>query len=77
VLSVRGGDAGAAEDELAIEYDSEPIEIGFNGTYIANTLRAIDAETVEVLISDPGSPALFSGLGDVTSLHVIMPMRVS
>jgi len=77
VLSVRGGDAGTAEDELAIEYDSEPIEIGFNGTYIANTLRAIDAETVEVLIGDPGAPALFAGLGDATSLHVIMPMRVS
>jgi DNA polymerase-3 subunit beta len=77
VLSVRGSEGGTAEDELAIEYDSEPVEIGFNGTFIGNTLRVLDAETVEVAIGDPSAPALFSGLGDASSLHVIMPMRVS
>ncbi|MGY6251518.1 DNA polymerase III subunit beta [Bosea thiooxidans] len=73
VLSTRN-EANEAQDELAAEYASAPIDIGFQTGYVASTLAAFSGETVEIAMNDPGSPAIFRDGGPL--LAIIMPMRV-
>lgn len=56
---------GDAEDEIACEYDEdEPIIIGFSVKYLQDMLAALNADTVQVMISDAMSPTLWQALGD-------------
>jgi DNA polymerase-3 subunit beta len=75
-LSVVNPDAGSAQEEMEVEYDSEPLEIGFNSHYIGSVLEQIDEERVNISLADPGSPTLFRPINDSQSLYVLMPMRV-
>lgn len=65
-----------ASDELAIEYDGEAVEIGFNVTYLMDALRAIDGKNVEMEFQDGNSGALLHAPDDAETLYLIMPMRL-
>ena len=75
-LSVNNADAGSAVEDIAVDYDADPIDIGFNSIYIAYILREIVGDRVKVELGDPGSPALFSSEESPDSIYVLMPMRV-
>jgi DNA polymerase-3 subunit beta len=72
-LSVRA-EAGDAADEITVTYNSEPIEIGFNSTYMRDNLAAFEGAEVDIEMNDPGSPALFRDGGPL--LCLLMPMRI-
>jgi DNA polymerase-3 subunit beta len=65
-----------AEDQLEVEFTGEEIEIGFNVSYLLDALAAIDAETVEVGLTDANSSCLIRKPGDSTVKYVVMPMRL-
>ncbi len=65
-----------AEDELQIDYDGEPIEIGFNVVYLLDVLNAIDSETAELNVSDNTSSMVIHPSDDKQSTYVVMPMRL-
>ncbi|MDO5529646.1 MAG: DNA polymerase III subunit beta, partial [Paracoccus sp. (in: a-proteobacteria)] len=44
VLSVNAPDAGAADEELAVAYADEPLEIGFNAKYLQEIAAQVDRE---------------------------------
>ncbi|MFG1376113.1 DNA polymerase III subunit beta [Xanthobacter autotrophicus] len=75
-LSVRETGSGDAADEVDGTYEGEPLEIGFNGRYVLDTLGAMPGKRLRLALGDAGSPALFTPEGDDTSLFVLMPMRV-
>lgn len=66
-------DKGDVHEELDAEYDGAPLVIGFNPRYMADWLRATDAETVTLKLGGELDPGLFS---DGEFLGVVMPMRV-
>lgn len=72
-LSVRS-EEGTAEDELAVGYDAEPLEIGFNAAYLRDVLGTFGDESVTMRLNDAGSPAVIDAGGPL--LAVLMPMRV-
>lgn len=74
-LTVNSPDTGSATEEIEAEFDSAPMEIGFNGRYLEDILRRVQGDKVTVKLADPGSPTLFAG-EDPNSLYVLMPMRV-
>ena len=76
VLSVSAPDAGAAEDELAVAYADEPLEIGFNARYLKEIADQIDHENAVFLFNGAGDAALIREGGDRSALYVVMPMRV-
>ncbi len=76
VLSVNNPDSGSAEEEVAVEYGAEPIEIGFNARYLLDIAGQLDTESAEFRFADPGSPTLIVGDDGVDALYVLMPMRV-
>ncbi|MEZ5691301.1 MAG: DNA polymerase III subunit beta [Rickettsiales bacterium] len=75
-LSAGGGDQCEASEEIEVTYSSGPLEIGFNSRYMLEMMGEIEGDTVQFLLNDSGSPALVRDTADVTSLYVIMPMRV-
>jgi DNA polymerase-3 subunit beta len=65
-----------AEDEINVSYDSEPMEIGFNVSYLLDALGAMQSEEFRLLLSGPDSSGLLQAVGDENSLYVVMPMRL-
>lgn len=66
--------ADKASDEVAIEFEGEPLEIGFNARYVNDMLGALDEPNVRFALGDAGMPAVVKGEGEWTA--VLMPMRV-
>ncbi len=65
-----------AEEGLAIDYDGDPLDIGFNISYLLDVLNHIDAEKVSVTMGDSNSSALVQIPGRDDFKYVVMPMRI-
>ncbi|WP_421725229.1 DNA polymerase III subunit beta [Bauldia sp.] len=75
-LSVNNPDSGSANEEVAADYATDPLEIGFNSKYLLEVSDQIQSETAEFRFADPGSPTLIQDDDDANALYVLMPMRV-
>ncbi|MBA3526054.1 MAG: DNA polymerase III subunit beta [Pseudomonadota bacterium] len=75
-LSVTSPEAGTATEEIAADYGSDTIEIGFNARYLLDILGEIDGDTVEVHLADAAAPTLLRENDKSNALYVLMPMRV-
>jgi len=75
-LSVTSPEAGTATEEIAADYGSDNIEIGFNARYLLDILGEIDGDTVEVHLADAAAPTLLREKDNSSALYVLMPMRV-
>ena len=75
-LSVTSPESGTATEEIAADYGSDGIEIGFNARYLLDILSEIDGDTVEVHLADAAAPTLLRENDKSPALYVLMPMRV-
>ncbi|GAB4390011.1 DNA polymerase III subunit beta [Albidovulum sp.] len=76
ILSVNAPDAGAAEEELAVAYGDERLEIGFNAKYLLEIASQVDRENAVFLFNSAGDPTLMREGNDTSAVYVVMPMRV-
>ncbi|MBT8412778.1 MAG: DNA polymerase III subunit beta [Boseongicola sp.] len=76
VLSVNAPDSGAAEEELAVAYGDDALEIGFNAKYLLEIASQVDRENAVFLFNSSGDPTLMREGNDETAVYVVMPMRV-
>ncbi|WP_299921817.1 DNA polymerase III subunit beta [uncultured Pelagimonas sp.] len=76
ILSVNAPDSGAAEEELAVAYGDERLEIGFNAKYLLEIASQVDRENAVFLFNSSGDPALMREGNDTSAVYVVMPMRV-
>jgi DNA polymerase-3 subunit beta len=76
VLSVNAPDSGAAEEELAVAYGDERLEIGFNAKYLLEIASQVDRENAVFLFNSSGDPTLMREGNDTSAVYVVMPMRV-
>jgi len=76
VLSVNAPDSGAAEEELAVAYGDEKLEIGFNAKYLLEIASQVDRENAVFLFNSSGDPTLMREGNDTSAVYVVMPMRV-
>jgi DNA polymerase-3 subunit beta len=76
VLSVNAPDSGAAEEELAVAYGDERLEIGFNSQYLLEIASQVDRENAVFLFNSSGDPTLMREGNDQSAVYVVMPMRV-
>lgn len=75
-LQAQNVEREEAEDEIAVTYDHEPIEIGFNVNYLLEALGAIQSEEFVLALSGPDSSGLIQAADDDSSRYVVMPMRL-
>ena len=65
-----------AKEELEIDYNGDPIEIGFNVTYLIDVLANSGDEMVKLELQDSAASALFSLPAQPGFKYVVMPMRI-
>jgi DNA polymerase-3 subunit beta len=76
ILSVNAPDSGAAEEELAVAYGDERLEIGFNAKYLLEIASQVDRENAVFMFNSSGDPTLMREGNDTSAVYVVMPMRV-
>lgn len=65
-----------AEEELEINYGGDPLDIGFNVTYMIDVLTNVGTETITFSFADANSSCLVTVPGDDNYKYVVMPMRI-
>ena len=65
-----------AEEGLAVEYDGDPLDIGFNISYLLDVLNHVESPTVSMTMGDSNSSALIQMPGREDFKYVVMPMRI-
>ena len=74
---VQTPDLGEGEDELAVDYDGEDLEIGFNANYLLEILRNMPDDDVKMSFKAPERAATFEpASGDPDYLCLVMPLRL-
>ena len=81
-LTAKGSDGSRAEDEIAVGYEGEAMEIGFNFTYLLDVLKNVKADTIRLSLRDAQSAALVApatedGDEDPSLLCLLMPLRLA
>jgi len=59
-----------------VEYDGEPLDVGFNVAYLLDVLNNRADETIEWGFNDANSSALLTIPGNERFRYVVMPMRI-
>jgi len=65
-----------AVEILSVVYGYEPLEVGFNVSYLLDVMSVIKGDTVKLSLSDSNSSALLEDAADPAALYVVMPMRL-
>jgi DNA polymerase-3 subunit beta len=65
-----------AEETLAVDYDGDSLEVGFNVNYLLDCLSILNSDVVRLTLSDSNSSALVEGFDEEGSVYVVMPMRM-
>lgn len=78
-LSVQTPDLGEAQEELAVTYEGDPLEIGFNAQYLLEVLRYIPTDEVRLTFKAPERAATCEPVGwddPASYLTLVMPLRL-
>jgi len=76
ILDSESAEVGDAHDEIEVEYQGEPMEIGFNPKYILDFLTVIDSSEVALEMSDNESLAIMRPKEKENIKFIIMPVRL-
>jgi len=75
-VTANNAEQEEASDELDIDYGGEPIEIGFNVSYLIDALGNMDQDMVTLSLADSNSSALVTIPSNDSFKYVVMPMRI-
>ena len=80
-LNVLTPDLGEGHDELELSYSGEPLEIGFNASYLLEVLRYMPSDEVRMSFKAPEraatlEPSVPEGDDPVDYLCLVMPLRL-
>ncbi len=80
-FSVETPDLGEAHEELEVDYQGEPLEIGFNASYLLEVLKYMPTEEVKLAFKAPERAATIepAASGDAETpdyFCLVMPLRL-
>lgn len=75
-VSANNPEQEEAEENLAIDYQGDKLEIGFNVGYLIDVCNVIKDDQVRMQLSDSNSSALVGSTEDSDAVYVVMPMRL-
>ena len=75
-LTANNPEKESAEELLDVNYNGNPMEIGFNIGYLLDVLGTIETENVELNFYGEESSCLIREPGNQAEVYVIMPMRL-
>lgn len=65
-----------AEEQVVVDYHGDPLEVGFNVSYLLDVASVINTENLKITMVDSNSSALVEEPDQSDSLYVVMPMRL-
>ncbi len=65
-----------AEEQVAVEYGGDSLEIGFNVSYLQDVTSVLSSDNIKMILSDSNSSALVEEPEGGDSTYVVMPMRL-
>lgn len=65
-----------AADEIEVDYHGDPLDVGFNVTYLLDGLGAVGCENITLSLGDANSSMLLTSEGEPGFKYVVMPMRI-
>jgi DNA polymerase-3 subunit beta len=78
-FSVQTPDLGDAQDELPVRYDGDPLDIGFNASYLLEILRFMPTEEIRLTFRAPERAATLEPEqwnDSAQYLCLVMPLRL-
>ena len=63
-----------AEENIAIDYDGQDLDIGFNVEYLIDALSVMKGDIVSLAFSDADAAVLLSDPDCIASRYVVSPM---
>jgi len=78
-LSVTTPDLGEAQEEISLTYEGEPLDIGFNATYLLEVLKYMPTDEVRLTFKAPERAATIEPVGwddPAAYLTLVMPLRL-
>jgi DNA polymerase III subunit beta len=78
-LSVQTPDLGEAQEELAVAYEGDTLEIGFNAAYLLEILKYMPTDEVRMTFKAPERAATCEPVGwddPASYLTLVMPLRL-
>lgn len=79
-LHVNTQDLGEAKEEIAASFSAEPMDIGYNASYIMEILKTIEAEDISLKLDRADNAGLIEPVAqaaDIKHVCIIMPLRIS
>ncbi len=65
-----------AADEIDVSYNGDPLDVGFNVTYLLDGLGAVNTDEITLSLGDANSSMLLTSEGEAGFKYVVMPMRI-
>lgn len=65
-----------AEEVIDVDYQGDPIEIGFNVSYLLDILNTLRCEQVRFSMTDANASTLVENVADEQCMYVVMPIRL-
>jgi DNA polymerase-3 subunit beta len=75
-ISTHNPEQDEAEEELAIDYEGEPLSISFNAQYLLDAVANLDSESAALIIASNASSCFINEQNDRTYQFIVMPMRL-
>ena len=72
----RNPDQEVAEESVSVDYEGDPIEIGFNVSYLIDVFSAIKTDKVRIEITDANSAVLLEPVENYGASFVVSPSRL-
>ena len=65
-----------AQEEIEVQFAGDPLDVGFNVTYLLDGLGALGAEEIMLSLADANSSMLLTSEAEAGFKYVVMPMRI-
>ncbi len=75
-LQAHNPEQEEAVEEMELDFEGDATTIGFNVSYLADVLNAVDGQLVEVFFQDGDSSSVWRSVGAEMETFVVMPMRL-
>ena len=74
MFSGRAPEMGDAQVEMAVEYEGQPMEVGFNPQFLIDVLRVIKEDKFELHLSQADRPGLVKSGNNF--VYIVMPVNI-
>ncbi|MBD2101522.1 DNA polymerase III subunit beta [Leptolyngbya sp. FACHB-261] len=75
-LSVDAPDVGSGREVVPVQMSGDDLEIAFNVKYLAEGLKALSSNEIQMQLNSPTSPAVLTPVGALKMTYLIMPVQI-